>query len=363
MRELTTFQSEEDVRHLIAYLAVQGIEATVEQEDDEWVIWIHNDDDRDAAQQIAVEFRQNPDDPKYANAERKVRHVLLEADRLQQENRQKVEKLKKRWSGSWWYCYPATYIMMGVCFLVVALCTEWSPPKTDGMGLPMFCNRSDSRLLTAMMMYNDQADTAYSESRIEQLQALGADPVYDAKGELLGFRKATMPTLTAGEEKKLHVQSAAVALLALIASGELWRFVTPAFIHLNLLHIAMNMLAFRNLGCSVEYLRGTGRYLVLCLILAFGSSAVQFLWAGPGFGGMSGVLFGLVGYIWMKGRTKPEDGLGLTSRGITMAFLWLVLCMAGVFGNIANGAHVGGFIVGILIGARQVIWKKIPFVK
>jgi membrane associated rhomboid family serine protease len=37
--------------------------------------------------------------------------------------------------------------------------------------------------------------------------------------------------------------------------------------------------------------------------------------------------------------------------------------MAGVFGNIANGAHVGGFLAGMLIGVRQALWKKIPFTK
>ncbi|MEZ6127608.1 MAG: rhomboid family intramembrane serine protease [Planctomycetaceae bacterium] len=362
MRELIILKNQQDVRNLIAYLAVQGIEATVEQENGNWVVWILNDDDREAAQQIAADFQQKPGDPKYESAERKVRHVLIEADRLQQENRQRVERLRKRWSGSWWHCYPATYIMIGVCIAVVALCTQWKPLQTDSMGMPQFCNRQDSELLSKMKMYNKAAEAAYSKSLLEGLH-LTIQVQFNDQKVPVGARLSDPPRLTPTEQKLLHIRCAASALLPLIRSGELWRFVTPAFIHLNLLHIIMNMLAFRNLGCGVEYLRGTGRYLVLCLILAVGSSTVQFLWAGPGFGGMSGVLFGLVGYIWMKGRTRPEDGLGLTSRGITMAFLWLVMCMAGVFGNIANGAHLGGFVVGILIGARHAIWKRIPFAK
>ena len=135
--------------------------------------------------------------------------------------------------------------------------------------------------------------------------------------------------------------------------------VTPAFIHLNLLHLLMNMMAFRNLGCATEFVRGTPRYLALCLILAIASSCGQFVWDGPRFGGMSGVLFGLVGYIWMKGKTEPKLGLGLSSRGVTFVGLWLFLCIAGVFGPVANAAHVVGLIVGMIIGARQAVYRKL----
>jgi len=364
MRELTSLRDEKQAGHLASFLAVQGIESKLDQDDGgEWVIWYHNDDDRDKAIAILEEFQQNPDDAKYANAERKVRHVLVEASRLQEERLKAQERQRKRASGSWWHRYPATYIMIGLCIVIVAVCTQWNPVKPDDHGMPKFCNRTDSRVLSLLKMSNESSNTAYWKRYGMELQAMGAQIIEDQNGIPVKVINATMPELTDVETKQIHLRSAIPALLALTRTGEIWRFMTPAFIHLSLIHIAMNMMAFRNLGCGVEYIRGTGRYLMLCLILAVTSSAVQFLWDGPGFGGMSGVLFGLVGYIWIKGKTRPQQPLSLSSRGIVFALFWLILCMTGALGNIANGAHVGGFLVGMLCGAREAVWQKFGFRK
>ncbi|MEZ6122373.1 MAG: rhomboid family intramembrane serine protease [Planctomycetaceae bacterium] len=352
MRQLATLSDQHQAMRLASYLAVQGIEATADEEDGEWVIWIHRDDDRDRSKQILEEYLQNPTDERYEAAERKVRNVLREAERLNQQVRRPAERLKKRWAGSWWHSYPATYIMIGLCGFVVALCTEWHPPKIDASGMPEFCNRQDSVVLNFLVMGNRQSNVALQKSlQIHLAEMIRDDLKHGVMPEDMHFEM----------NQKLFSLAALDSLKALLLSGELWRPVTPAFIHLNLLHLLMNMMAFRNLGCAVEFYRGTGRYLVLCLILAVGSHVTQFLWSGPNFGGMSGVLFGLLGYIWMKGRTDPRQALALTSRGITFTFFWLILCMTGAMGNIANGAHLGGFVLGAIIGGRKALWKKLPF--
>lgn len=77
------------------------------------------------------------------------------------------------------------------------------------------------------------------------------------------------------------------------------------------------------------------------------------------FGGMSGVVFGLIGYLWMKGRTQPQQGLGIANEQLVMTVLWMLLCIGGAFGPIANAAHVTGFIAGILVGGRQSLWTQL----
>jgi GlpG protein len=139
----------------------------------------------------------------------------------------------------------------------------------------------------------------------------------------------------------------------------LWRLVTPVFLHFGVLHILFNMMWLRNLGGAIEFVRGTRRFLLLFLLLAVISNVAQLLWSGPRFGGMSGVVFGLIGYVWMKGRTQPHLGLGLTSDQIVYSVLWLVLCMGGAMGNIANAAHLAGFIAGILVGSRHALIRKL----
>ena len=62
-----------------------------------------------------------------------------------------------------------------------------------------------------------------------------------------------------------------------------------------------------------------------------------------------------------SGYRLTEDGLALQQQTVIFCFFWLLLCMSGALGPIANAAHLGGFVVGILIGARQTLWKKLPF--
>ncbi len=164
------------------------------------------------------------------------------------------------------------------------------------------------------------------------------------------------------EWRRLHLHAATNATVTMAQSLELWRPITPAFIHLDVLHIFFNMMWLRALGTGIEYLRGTRKFLLLCVILAFTSHMAQLFWSGPAFGGMSGVVFGLIGYAWMRGRTRPRDGIALRQQTVIYCFLWMFLCMSGAFGGIANTAHGVGLLVGMSIGARHAIARKLPFI-
>ena len=75
------------------------------------------------------------------------------------------------------------------------------------------------------------------------------------------------------------------------------------------------------------------------------------LLTGPGYvGGMSGVVYGLAGFAWMRGRNDPASGVGLERQSWTIMLIWLVLCMTGFLGRIANTAHVVGLIIGVIWG-------------
>ena len=350
MRELTSLKDRVQAGRLAAYLAVQGIHATADEDDGEWIIWVHNDDDREQAGDILAQFQQDPNDPKFENAERKVRHVLIEADRLQRQMHQQGARLKKRWSGSWWHCFPATYIMIGLCVAVAVLCTEWFPPKVGALG-PLLCNNRRSELLNSLGVVTP---VKIENENGVPVQYFLRTPEFPKQGLTAEIILAVLKSKTLVTVEALKVT---------ILSGQLWRPVTPIFIHLSILHILFNMMWLRAMGSAIEFVRGTWRFVILCLILAVISNIGQLFWSGPMFGGMSGVVFGLVGYVWMKGKTQPHLGIGLMQQTLVFVVLWLVLCMAGVFGPIANAAHLFGFLAGILIGARQAIWKKIPFTK
>jgi GlpG protein len=347
MRELTTLSNETHARRLSAFLATEAIEAGFDEENGVWIIWVHNEDDRVKAEQILGEFQSDPDHERYEAAERKVKHVFREAERLQKQVNKQQGRLRKRWGGSWWHCYPATYIMIGLCVLVSLVCTDWKNVKMGAFG-PQLCNDEDSKLLANLGV---QTPVKF---QLDGVDVLGYPRIPEFPQQNLNVR-VVVSSLAA------KAIATAGALGITMRSGEVWRPITPIFIHYGLLHILFNMMWLRGMGMGIEFVRGTSRFVGLCLILAATSNIAQLFWSGPYFGGMSGVVFGLIGYVWMKGKTQPNLGIGLPQQTVVYCFLWLLLCMTGALGPVANAAHLVGFVVGILIGSRQAIWKKILF--
>ncbi|MEZ6060585.1 MAG: rhomboid family intramembrane serine protease [Planctomycetaceae bacterium] len=319
MRELTSFSNKVHAERLAGFLATKSIHTRLDDEDDQWVLWIVNDDDRTAAEAELSAFLGNPDDPRYVEAAGKNRELEREAVQKRRRIRRREIDLTRRWSGSWWHAYPATYILIGICVAVAVVCTDFRQQQFGGFG-PALCNNEDSTLLEALYV---TSSTSF----------VGPDG-----RAYIGYPR--------------HVYHD-------VLKGEFWRPITPIFLHFGVLHLLFNMMWLRSLGSCVEFVRGTRRFLTLVVTIAVISNVAQFYVSGPHFGGMSGVVFGLIGYVWMKGRVQPELGLGLSHQTIVYAFLWLFLCMSGSFGPIANTAHVGGLIVGVLIGARKAIWRRI----
>ena len=74
---------------------------------------------------------------------------------------------------------------------------------------------------------------------------------------------------------------------------------------------------------------------------------------------MSGVIYGLFGYVWVKTRLDPADGFRLDPTVAIIMFGLFLLCFTGIFGGIANWAHAGGLAVGIVWGyASAYRWNQ-----
>ncbi|NCD33344.1 MAG: rhomboid family intramembrane serine protease [Spartobacteria bacterium] len=141
-----------------------------------------------------------------------------------------------------------------------------------------------------------------------------------------------------------------------ILHGQVWRLVTPIFLHFGMIHILFNMLWMYDLGRMLESRMGSGWFLLLVLVIAVPSNCCQYVISGPMFGGMSGVVYGLLGYIWMRARMQPSSGYFLYSSTVTMMLIWLgigFLSTIGLtpFGSMANIVHTVGLLVGVGLGA------------
>ena len=160
-------------------------------------------------------------------------------------------------------------------------------------------------------------------------------------------------------------RAGSVDIARLLEEMEPWRWFTPALIHFSLMHLVFNGLLAVLFGRPVEAALGhTGcMALLLWLMLAGNLTQVAFS-ATPYFGGLSGMVYGLVGYVAVMQRLQPASPLWHLPPGLIPSLLaFLVLFSTGIteyFGlHIANAAHWGGLAAGVaaalLIG---LVWQK-----
>jgi GlpG protein len=133
-----------------------------------------------------------------------------------------------------------------------------------------------------------------------------------------------------------------------VRQGEIWRLVTPIFIHFGPLHILFNMMLLRDLGSLMEARLGRLYFLLFVIATGVVSNYVQYsVTRNPGFGGMSGVDYALVGYCWLRGRMDPGSGISLNKQAWIEALIWFVACFTIFRSFIANYAHAGGLLMGL----------------
>lgn len=143
-----------------------------------------------------------------------------------------------------------------------------------------------------------------------------------------------------------------------LAAGQWWRLLSPMFVHFGLLHLAMNSMWFWELGRRIERRQGAAILLALTVVFGLVSNWAQYSFGGPGiFGGLSGVLYGLLGHCWLFQKLAPNEAYRLPPGVVVLMLLWLVICLTGLvetlsFGTlaIANAAHVGGLLAGCVTG-------------
>ena len=136
-----------------------------------------------------------------------------------------------------------------------------------------------------------------------------------------------------------------------VRAGEYWRLLTPIFIHFGPLHLVFNMMWLFQLGCMIEARRSVSTLAALVIVTGTLPMVAQYLVSGPGLvGGMSGVVYGLAGFVWLRGKKDPASGVGLDPQSWIIMMIWLVLCMTGAMGRIANTAHFAGLVIGLIWG-------------
>jgi GlpG protein len=260
-------------------------------------IWVHNEDHLPKAREEFQAYASNPDDPRFLSAAEAASKVLKEKERLDREYRRNVRSFRGRWHSVDFRRRPLTSGLAAICVGVFA---------------------------------------------VEFISHDFAASVQD----WLGF----FPHEVAGRTNDL-----AVGLRAIL-QGQIWRLITPIFLHVSIMHIVFNVWALLQAGTVIENKRGTPTLALLVFLAALASNMGQYIYMIAvdkqtiPFAGISGVVYALFGYIWMKGRVSPEEGMILHPNTVRFMLGWLALGFVVRWFHMANGSHVVGLIVGMLFG-------------
>ena len=149
-----------------------------------------------------------------------------------------------------------------------------------------------------------------------------------------------------------------------LIGNEWWRLMTPMFIHFSPTHLIFNSLWIYILGREIEQLDGKIIFIFLILFTSIVSNFLQYSFSGPSlFGGLSGVVYGLLGYCFVSETFLRINKFSFPPAIYIFMFVWLLIGFTGFldllgFGKIANFAHLGGLLSGILSGYIFSMYNK-----
>lgn len=144
-----------------------------------------------------------------------------------------------------------------------------------------------------------------------------------------------------------------------VMEGEAWRLLSPAFLHFGPMHLIFNMMWLWDLGGLLERRYGARFLLSFVGFCAIAANLAQYALTGsPWFGGMSGVVYGFLGYCWIDGRNNPQAGYTLNQQTVIFMLGWYVACWTGILGAVANWAHTAGLLTGMVWAFADVQQRK-----
>lgn len=302
MRSIARIDSHDEALLAGAHMLAGGVECKIEEGAGGSLIWVLDEDKLERGRELLQEFLADPNKERYRQSLQKARDIAREMEEAEERARKNHIDVSRQWRRGGGIP-PVTLTLLVVC---VGL---WLIPVLN--------------------------------------PALLA-PIY------YWLKISSMPDGKFMEE---------------ILSGQVWRLFTPALLHaplrlpdggtdgMGLLHIFFNMLWLKDLGPIIERREGSLKMLVLFLLLSALPNLLQYYFAGPNFLGFSGVVFGLLGYLWIRGRYDSRWGLQLNPGVVWFMLIWFGFTM--ITGGFANYVHGGGLVLGGLIGyACSDHWRR-----
>ena len=326
MRKIGQLRDERQARTFSDALYARGLENDVEAEDDgAFSVWVHDDDQLAQGRALLERFVLSPESSEWQGAPQEAKRLRKEEDRAAAKRKSNVitrERMEyeRNYAGFAW-------VPMLLMILSIAA-TIWAGDLGLGLGAS-----SQGESEEQFMARQARAAHLFIETPEN----------YFIRKQAAKIRKVMAENGMALPEEVMEAKP-----LAEVRKGEVWRLFTPMFLHFGILHLLFNIICLRDLGGFLQHRFGAIYLLVFILAVAGVSNLIQLAAAGPRFGGLSGVNYGLLGFLWMRGKFDRGGFWQLNPQIVQFMIAWFVLCF--FLPGVANGAHAGGLLFGMAAG-------------
>jgi GlpG protein len=312
MRLLGQIEGRKPTEQFVAFLLTQKIKTHIEGIDDKpdcWEVWVRNEDQLAEASKLLLAFKEDPTESRYDLAMKEATRLLESEHKAKQAAARNIRRMDT--SGTPRLArgpIPPLTLTLVILSIVVSLASNFEDVEA-----------------------NRKANNKWGEVVVNELSFV----------EKAVWNRTRDPA-------------------ASLKRGEIWRAVTPIFLHGSMLHLAFNLLMLVSLGRLTERIQGTPKFAVFVLMLAVFPNLLQgfmppSLGGTPFFVGISGVVYGLFGYIWIRSSLHPEMGIEIPMPMVVVVLGLIVLGFAASMSestagwNIANLCHLGGLLVGVAV--------------
>ncbi len=307
MRQIGTLPNLSQAERFASFLLTRGIATQLDPDQDQWIVWVLDEDRLEDAKSELAAFRAAPDAGKYQGVEKQAEAILQEQQQHRERTKKNIVHMRGRWSVGFGGTQRKGFTLMFIAATVIISVLAGFDAQ----------QRHETAIYQQLQFSHPQNWDLQDLSR--------TDYFYDIK------------------------------------RGQIWRIMTPVFLHGSWAHLIINMIFLYFYGAKIE--TRYGPWVLAALVVAIGFSAnlieafVPDAWGATPTGiGMSGVVYGLFGFIWLRMILAPSDTLNVP---LILVIIQIVMLMAGFSGmldaldgggdkpdNIDHWAHALGLVVG-----------------
>lgn len=370
MRVIGSFDKEDRAKRFSLFLKKMGVENSLEKVDGSSEVWVYNEDELIAAKIYLDDFSKNPNDTRFdvSLQDLPVEDLDKEIDLYGDEI--KLGELYERKP----IAAKVTLFCLISCIFIYLINLFQTAFLEKSYGdiflltpaqyyllydIPLTYRKQQKLLEKNKSYFQEKKVPVGLQQKLAQIEKI---PYWK------GFYDIIVNKL-----KGAKVDFSA-PLFEKIRKFELWRIISPSFLHKDFLHLLFNLFWLWILGKQIEERLSKWSYILLIFLLAAITNTAQYLMSGPYFLGYSGVAMGLAGFIWSRQQTAPWEGyplqkpvlIFLSFYILSILFLQGIIFVTEVLNwdlfslNIANTAHVSGLAFGYLFGKFPLFaWRTV----